>query len=583
MPTRTISDAGGNWNATGTWAEGAVPTSADDVVASATSGNLTINATATCKSLVLTGYKAGSAVTHNSGITLTVVGNVTLTAGQYIAAADTANITITGSAATLTTAGCLLGALTYNKAAGTLTLGDNLAFRAGVGCVLTITTGTLDLAGKTLAGNSATNRVLLASATVGTSAAVTVSSGTFANADFMDIAFANGGSNLDLSAITGLSGDCGGNAMSGGGTLTFTIGRTCNWKTAAGGNWSGVANWDTTDATDRVPLPQDDVTFACAFSSGVTVLSDMPRMGADIDWSGATWTGTAPTWRGSIALLVFGSITCVSGLLQYSNGLGLRLAGRGAYTLLWAGLQVNTIYIWAGSYTLLDVVAATSTINITSGSLMTDGYSVTTGLYLTVSGTSTFDFTGSTVTLLSPGLLGCFSMAATATLVTAGSTLVFGSMAGTWGCGMGPHTYHDIVLTPHATTAFTFSGDFTFANMSMAATGALTVKFVGGPVVTMTGDTFLSGSDGAPITLTSSDTNQFTLTYAGASDYVSSDWLSIDYCTTDSAAHWYAGANSVDGGHNGTPTWTFAAPATGLPMAEFSRQFYQYAPGPEVY
>jgi hypothetical protein len=119
--------------------------------------------------------------------------------------------------------------------------------------------------------------------------------------------------------------------------------------------------------------------------------------------------------------------------------------------------------------------------------------------------------------------------------------------------------------------------------MSMASVGSLTVKFYGGSSVTMAGDTFLSGTDGAPITLTSSTTSQFTLTKS-STGYVSSNWLSIDYCTVGpEATSWYAGANSIDGGHNGTPTWTFAAPATGLPMAEFSRQFYQYAPGPEVY
>lgn len=577
MPTRTISDAGGNWNATGTWAEGAVPTAADDVVASATSGNLTINATATCKSFTLTGYKAGSVVTHNAAITLTVAGNVTLTAGQYTAAADTSKIIVTATA-TLTTAGCLLGALTLNKSGGTLTLGDNLSFRAGPGCVLTVQAGTLDLNGKTVSGNSATNRVLLASATIGTSAAVTVSAGTFANADFMDVAFANGGANLDLSAITGLSGDCGGNAMSGGGTLTLTTARTCNWTNADGGNWGDVANWDTTGATDRVPLPQDSVTFACAFNSGKTVLSSMSRLGADVDWSSATWTGTAPTWRGSTDLTMFGSLTCVSGLQRYGSGFKLHVAGRGTHTLLTAGLYLYYLYVDNGSYTMLDALTITYSCNLTGGSLTTNGYSFTTQYELKVSGTSTFDCSGSTVSLLSPGIWSAFNLWSTATVITTGSTLILGNMYDNFALSMGPHTYNDIVLTPHATVALTFSGDFSFANMSMASAGALTVKFTGGSSVTMTGDTFLSGTDGAPITLTSSNTSQFTLTKSSAG-YVLSDWLSIDYCTVSPAAtSWYAGANSIDGGHNGSPTWTFSAPPSGRARM---RRYHDrlYAPG----
>lgn len=57
MATRTISDTGGNWNSTSSWVEGAVPVDGDDVVATATSGNLTVNVnTALLKSFDLTGY-----------------------------------------------------------------------------------------------------------------------------------------------------------------------------------------------------------------------------------------------------------------------------------------------------------------------------------------------------------------------------------------------------------------------------------------------------------------------------------------------------------------------------------------------
>jgi len=56
MAIRTISDAGGNWNATTTWVEGAVPIQGDDVIATSTSGNLTLTAGAITKSLDFTNY-----------------------------------------------------------------------------------------------------------------------------------------------------------------------------------------------------------------------------------------------------------------------------------------------------------------------------------------------------------------------------------------------------------------------------------------------------------------------------------------------------------------------------------------------
>lgn len=68
MATRTISNAGGNWNDTASWTEGAVPTAADDVVATGTSGNLTINVAANCRSFDLANYTATLA--HNASTTL---------------------------------------------------------------------------------------------------------------------------------------------------------------------------------------------------------------------------------------------------------------------------------------------------------------------------------------------------------------------------------------------------------------------------------------------------------------------------------------------------------------------------------
>jgi len=72
MATRTISDLGGNYNATTTWVEGVVPTSADDVVATATSGQLTVNVSAAARSIDLTLYT--NTLTLNNNWTLNVTG-----------------------------------------------------------------------------------------------------------------------------------------------------------------------------------------------------------------------------------------------------------------------------------------------------------------------------------------------------------------------------------------------------------------------------------------------------------------------------------------------------------------------------
>lgn len=92
MATRTISDLGGNYNATTTWVEGVVPTSADDVVATATSGQLTVNVSAAARSIDLTLYT--NTLTLNNNWTLNVTGLThTFGAGMdFASASDTTRI-----------------------------------------------------------------------------------------------------------------------------------------------------------------------------------------------------------------------------------------------------------------------------------------------------------------------------------------------------------------------------------------------------------------------------------------------------------------------------------------------------------
>ena len=69
MATRTIANGGGAWATAGTWVENAVPTAADNVVATGTSGALSIGAAAVCRSMDLTNY--ASTLTHGA-FTLTI-------------------------------------------------------------------------------------------------------------------------------------------------------------------------------------------------------------------------------------------------------------------------------------------------------------------------------------------------------------------------------------------------------------------------------------------------------------------------------------------------------------------------------
>lgn len=70
MATIVAAAGGGNWTAGGTWVGGVAPTINDDEVLDATSGNVTINAGAACRSIDGTNYTG--TLTHASGATLSI-------------------------------------------------------------------------------------------------------------------------------------------------------------------------------------------------------------------------------------------------------------------------------------------------------------------------------------------------------------------------------------------------------------------------------------------------------------------------------------------------------------------------------
>jgi len=96
MATRTISEAGGNWSALGTWVEGVVPTKEDDVVATSKSGNLTLDvASCPCRDFDMTNYT--KTLAHNTGVVLEVYRHFKLVAGMTYAPVGARKILLLGT------------------------------------------------------------------------------------------------------------------------------------------------------------------------------------------------------------------------------------------------------------------------------------------------------------------------------------------------------------------------------------------------------------------------------------------------------------------------------------------------------
>lgn len=668
-----------NWNTINSWSAASggtggasVPGSTNSVLFDAnsfTAGSqvLTVDAAATCLNMDWTGAAntptlAGSAAlniygsrTYIAAMTITYTGTVT-----YKATAGTQAITSNGKVS--------LSNTVFNGAGGTFQLADK--FTLGGTANLTLTAGTFDANAKEVAlngtahtitgnftfttltrngtatktdtltitagatitcttfamiGNSATNRLQVRTSDLGTAATVTATNWTgSANCDLRDITATNA---VDLSAITGGSGDTGGNT-----NVTFTT--AAAQISAATGNWSTLATWQDGVGTDRVPLPQDDV------SCSHTVTVDMPRIGKNI-----TFTGTPVVTLGT-DVYHYGSLTLVAGMTYTHASFVNYAGGRGAYNLTTAGKAIYAFLTRnpGGTTTLQDNYTSTAgyishaygTLDLNDKNVSVSRFefneTYTRALYLgdgtlTVSNNGgtpwygaytglTFDAEGSTVIVTgSNGTARTF----------AGGSLAYNNVqvAGTGAFVLtitGDNSFNTFTANANqaakaitATGTTQIAGDFTrntgtnvatLTNGTWSKHGRLvngSGTFTGSPVyfddlsetITCTGNgtaivylpygvtgTATSGAAGATVTdspkalvegrnsidVTTGGDNTFTIaTNSIDSIPIALDYLNVIGSTAVPANVWYAGSHSSDGG--GNAGWLFTDPALSVTSA----------------
>lgn len=238
MATRTISFAGGNWTDTAAWTEMAVPTDADDVVATAMSGNLVVTIGAVCRSANFTDY-----VGTLSGTATLTIGDGTAGAGN-VALTLVAGMTVTytgafkldsGSATqqTIATAGKTLGSMQIGSSNdGNYILSDALSLTG----LLTLLRGTLDSNNQSLSiGSFDGGGTLTRTLTLGTSTVtVTGASGSPWYVDGSGFTFSAASSTINLTD-TGASAKTFAGAGKTFGTVNITAGGAGAW-TFSGNN-----------------------------------------------------------------------------------------------------------------------------------------------------------------------------------------------------------------------------------------------------------------------------------------------------------------------------------------------------------
>lgn len=159
MAVRTISNLGGNYSATGTWVEGVVPTSADDIVATATSGQLTVNVSSAARTIDLSLYT--NTVTMNANWTISG-GSLSNTIGSSVLWAGTAGaLNFSGSSVTITNSTTSKIPI-FNISSGNKTISGTIYCVNYISSAnVTLTGGVIDISGnwgvQTLAGPGTVN------------------------------------------------------------------------------------------------------------------------------------------------------------------------------------------------------------------------------------------------------------------------------------------------------------------------------------------------------------------------------------------------------------------------------------------
>lgn len=414
-------------------------------------------------------------------------------------------------------------------------------------------TGTL-----TLAGQSTINRLLVLSGTLGTPFTLTAAVVAVTYADFQDITGAGAG-NWNLSAVTGLSGDCGGNSG-----ITFTTPAAQNATVGGVKNWSDATIW-----TSRVPLPQDDIT-STSWSSG-TLGADMPRLGKSIDFSGATAgrslsVSTGATLYGSLNLTRITSLSL--------SASGIIFSGRGSYTLTSASNAFGTggvvVSMFGGTLTLQDSATFSSGLTLNNGFLNFNNQTVSISNFSSSNSNIRALTLGSgTITLSGNGTVWTTTIATGMTLTANTSTIKITPVgAGNVTFFGGGLTYNNLWWARGVSTGANIISDSnTFNDLKDDGTVAHILQFTAGTTTTVS--TFTVSGNGGNITINSNNTAIHTLVKTGGGT-ISCNNLNIQHSVATPNATWYAGNQSVNNQSVATTGsgWIFSYPPA--PTAPFS-------------
>lgn len=326
-----------------------------------------------------------------------------------------------------------------------------------------------------------------------------------------------------------------------GGTGDWSAGNTANWSATSGGAGG-----------QSVPTFSDDV-FLDGNSGGgiITITSLYPASCNNFNTTG--YGGTVKFILSN--LNIYGSAVMPTAWINNPiSALNFRATTSGQ-TIDFGSQQYYAVTFngSGGEWTFQSALLASGPFTITTGSVITAGYAITSESVI-VAASGTFTLSSSLITCT--GLKWQCNSSAT---LSAGTSVIKSTWASssTFTFAGGGKTYNTVWFDRGAGTgSIAISGSNTITELKDTGTVSHTVNFTEGTTQTVTTFTF-SGSAGKTFSLASTTTG-VAWTLSKTSGTVSCDYLSLRDSTASGGAQFFAGANSTN--VSGNTGWTFTAP-----------------------
>jgi hypothetical protein len=358
-------------------------------------------------------------------------------------------------------------------------------------------TGTFTVTGN----NATTQRLYVASDTIGTARTITAAVVSLTNVDFEDITAAGAAASFSGTSL----GNCGGNTSitfvtstrywihGGSASVAITAG-TGQWSTSSGGS-TGASS----------PIPGDTAIFDAnsfgATGKTVTIGTASWRL-PTINFTGAT---NSPTLNFDVATSLYGSLTLISGV-TFTHGAATTILGRGSNTLTSAGKTFTnavTLNANSGTMTLADAFTTSAALTVTRGTFSAVTFNVTCTVFSSSnSNTRAVSMGTGTWTVTSTGTVWDISTTTGLTVTCGTSTIaVTNASSSSKTLDFGGKTIFNLTLSGAGSGAYTVQG------ASSVISGTCTVSNSGSASVTLFGS--------ASMTYNNIDFTGATVTWAG--------------------------------------------------------------------